>query len=128
MQFNNIISTLTSGYLMYKYDLILGEDWIYHHSPIGLNLKTRQLSITVNGNETITFLDDKLSDHHQIIGAPKMCKLIKRKAITEFIMLRTHQTRRPKNNNMFPLRYSIYWINIVIFFRSHNTCLQSEAL
>lgn len=87
---------------MYKYDLILGEDWIYHHSPIGLNLKTRQLSITVNGNETITFLDDKLSDHHQIIGAPKMCKLIKRKAITEFIMLRTHQTSTTQEQQHVP--------------------------
>lgn len=31
------------------YDFILGADWIYSHSPISLNLRTRELSITYLG-------------------------------------------------------------------------------
>jgi len=37
------------------YDIILGADWIYDHSPVGLNLKTRELTITKNGTQHVTF-------------------------------------------------------------------------
>jgi hypothetical protein len=33
------------------YDIILGCDWIYEHSPVGINLKTRQFTIEKNGKQ-----------------------------------------------------------------------------
>jgi hypothetical protein len=40
------------------YDIILGADWIYKHRPVGLNMQTRQFSITKDGNKLITFFDE----------------------------------------------------------------------
>lgn len=75
-----------------RYDLILGADWIYHHSPIGLNLKTRELSITTKDKGIVTFSDDKMPPSNQLIGASKLCKMLKRKSVAEIILLRSQQT------------------------------------
>lgn len=44
------------------YDIILGADWIFTHSPVGLNLKTREFYITQYGDKLITFKDESLSE------------------------------------------------------------------
>lgn len=74
------------------YDLILGADWIYQNSPARLNLKTRELSVTKNGNQVVTFTDNVGPTSNQLIGTKKLCKMLKRKSIAEVIMLRTKQT------------------------------------
>lgn len=71
------------------YDIILEADWIYQHIPIGLNLKTKEMSITVDGNKTISFSSDKKPGNHQLIGAPQLCKLLKKKAVLDLIVLRS---------------------------------------
>lgn len=50
-----------------SYDVILGADWIYEHSPIGMNLKTRELSIYKDGRTEI-FKDNTIPDKHHIVG------------------------------------------------------------
>jgi hypothetical protein len=35
------------------YDIIFGVDWIFTHSPVGLNLKTREFSVTKNGKSSL---------------------------------------------------------------------------
>jgi hypothetical protein len=45
------------------YDIILGCDWIYDYSPVGLNLKTRDFIIEKEGPK-IKFLDETLPNKH----------------------------------------------------------------
>lgn len=71
------------------YDIILGVDWVYTHSPVGLNLKTRELSITKDGQNIITFAADYKPPKHIIISPKKMCQLIKRKATVAVLVLKT---------------------------------------
>jgi hypothetical protein len=69
------------------YDIILGADWIFTHSPVGLNLKTREFSITKDGKDFITFADESKADQHLIINPPKMCKLLKNKVVSAVLVL-----------------------------------------
>lgn len=39
------------------FDIIFGCDWIYQHSPITIDLKTRAFTIHHNGMQSITFPD-----------------------------------------------------------------------
>jgi len=43
---------------VHGYDIILGADWIYNHSPVGLDLRTRQFSLNHYGTKIITLQDD----------------------------------------------------------------------
>lgn len=63
------------------YDIILGTDWIYEHSPVGLNLKTREFSVTKNGKEIITFSEQPWPTGKMIIGTKKLCQLLKNKTV-----------------------------------------------
>jgi hypothetical protein len=45
------------------YDIILGCDWIYDYSSVGLNLKTREFTIEKLGHK-ITFKDETLPNKH----------------------------------------------------------------
>lgn len=40
------------------FDVVLGAEWIYTHSPVGLDLKKREFSITKDGKELITFKEE----------------------------------------------------------------------
>lgn len=49
------------------YDVILGCDWIFQHSPIGLDLKARILTITKDGTDLVHFSDyTQLTDKCQV--------------------------------------------------------------
>jgi hypothetical protein len=54
------------------YDVILGADWIYAHSPVGLDLRRREFSITKEGDHIITFSDETLLDSNSVIGLKKL--------------------------------------------------------
>jgi hypothetical protein len=69
------------------YDIILGADWIYAHSPVGLNLRTREFSITKDVLDLITFVDETLPDRNVIISPKKLCKLLKQKAVGAVMVL-----------------------------------------
>lgn len=82
--------------------IILGADWIYQHSPIGLNLKTRELSITVERNSIVSFFGDPTPGKHQVIGAQKLCKLLKNKAVLELIVLKSQPPSSSPANQQIP--------------------------
>lgn len=42
------------------YDLILGADWIYQHSPVELDYKKMTLQVTASQGNTAKFYDDSL--------------------------------------------------------------------
>ncbi|CAN6347636.1 unnamed protein product [Urochloa humidicola] len=69
------------------YDIILGADWIYTHSPVGLDLKRREFSITKYGGPVVTFSDETILNNSEIIGAKKLCHLLKKKAIGAVVVL-----------------------------------------
>ena len=54
------------------FDIVLGTDWIYEYSPIGLDLKRRELVVTKNGTP-IKLLDH--TKHPHVISAMHMSKL-----------------------------------------------------
>lgn len=58
------------------YDIVLGCDWIYHHSPLTLNLKTRELTIHKDGLLELTLPDISVSPSNFMISAPTMEKLL----------------------------------------------------
>jgi hypothetical protein len=69
------------------YYVVLGADWIYEHSPVGLVLKRREFSITKNGNSLVTFTYDIAHNSSQVIGAKKFCQLISKKEVGAVIVL-----------------------------------------
>jgi hypothetical protein len=69
------------------YDVILGADWIYTHSPVALYLRRREFSITKYGFEIVTFVDETFQHNNQVIGAKKLYQLLKKKAIGAVVML-----------------------------------------
>lgn len=69
------------------YDVILGADWIYTHSPVGLDLRKREFSICKNGTSVVTFHDETVHPRNLLIGGKKLCHLLKRKAIGAVIIL-----------------------------------------
>ena len=61
------------------YDIILGADWLFTHSPVGLNLKTREFTITKYGVSAVTFADETISAQQMDISPKKLCKLQRKK-------------------------------------------------
>jgi hypothetical protein len=56
------------------YDIILGCDWIYDYSRVGLNLKTREFTIEKEGNQ-VKLLDETLLNKNFLVTHKKMKKL-----------------------------------------------------
>jgi hypothetical protein len=78
------------------YDIISGADWIYTHSPLGLDLKTRQLSVTKYGEQVVTFIDESVPDKNLMIGARKLCQLLKKKAFCNVVVLNNSDLKQTK--------------------------------
>jgi len=74
------------------FDVILGADWIFTHSPLGLDLKRRELSITKDGKQLITFSDQLAFPAGHILSTRKLCKLLKKKAVGALVVLQSHVT------------------------------------
>jgi hypothetical protein len=74
------------------YDIILGADWVYTHSPVGLNLKTREISITKNGHHCVTFSDETKGTKNMLINPKTLCKLLQRQAVTSVLLLKIYTT------------------------------------
>lgn len=53
------------------FDVVLGADWIYTHSPVGLDLKKREFSITKDGKATVTFQEENATSSCQLISTRK---------------------------------------------------------
>lgn len=63
------------------YDIILGADWIYVHSLIGLNLKTRQFSINKYGMRQVVFCDETQPTANCLIEVQQLNKLMSKGVI-----------------------------------------------
>jgi hypothetical protein len=84
------------------YDAILGADWIYEHNPIGFYLRRREFSITKDGKDLVSFLDETVSDDHQIIGAKKLHTLLKKRAIGAVIISNNSSEQAPQVPDELP--------------------------
>ena len=80
------------------YDVILGADCIFAHSPVGLNLKTREITITKNGEHHVTLQDESLPPHHLVIGPKKLCQLLRKQACSSVIVLNTTSKNNASEN------------------------------
>lgn len=58
-----------------SYDVILGCDWIYTHSPINLNLRTRELTIRRDGQQEMTICDFTTTQYEKYINVVQLNKL-----------------------------------------------------
>lgn len=67
--------------------MILGADWIYTHSPVGLDLRKREFSICKDGGPIVTFIDETIQQHAQVIGTKMLYQLLKKNAIGAAIIL-----------------------------------------
>ena len=69
---------------------------------MGLNLKTREFSVTKDGSHLLTFSDENLVDNRLTISTKKLFQLIKRKACTSVLILNTssilHAESSPNNS------------------------------
>ena len=63
------------------YDVILGADWLLAHSPVGLNLKTREFTITKDGTSLLTLQDESIPPKHLIIGPKKLYQLLRKASL-----------------------------------------------
>jgi hypothetical protein len=72
------------------YDMILGADWIHTHSPVGLDLRTRQFSKTKIGSNVVSFVDETLPNHNLLIGPKKLCQLLRKKSVGVVVVLDTN--------------------------------------
>lgn len=63
------------------YDIILGCDWILLHSPLTLNLKTRELTILKDGLLEITSPDISVPSSNFVIPAHAMEKLLNQEVV-----------------------------------------------
>lgn len=73
------------------FDVVLGADWIYQHSLVGIDLKGREFSITKDAKSIITFSDKTITDGCQLISTRKLCHLLKKKAVGAVIVLNNNQ-------------------------------------
>lgn len=85
------------------YDTIFGVDWIYAYSPVGLNLKTREFSITKDGKDIITFVDETLPDKHHIISATHLCKILRKGAVGAILVLNNDPNDDNKQSATMPM-------------------------
>ena len=72
------------------YYIILGNDWILSHSPVGHNLKTREFSVTQNGAKLLTFRDENIVDKRITISTKKLFQLLKKRVCSSILVLNTH--------------------------------------
>ena len=74
---------------MQGYDVILGNDWILAHSPVGLNLKTIEFSVTKDGKSLLTFRDENIVDKRTTISTKKLYQLLRKKACSSVLVPNT---------------------------------------
>jgi hypothetical protein len=59
------------------YDIILGSDWIYDYSLVGINLKTREFTLDKDGTK-ISFKDETLQNKDFLIRHKKMKSMLRK--------------------------------------------------
>lgn len=62
------------------FDIVLGADWIYEHSPISLDLKQRTLTVTYRG-QPVKFQDHTVPRGKLLAKSTKVAKMLEKNAI-----------------------------------------------
>uniref|UniRef100_A0A0E0CZI5 Reverse transcriptase domain-containing protein n=1 Tax=Oryza meridionalis TaxID=40149 RepID=A0A0E0CZI5_9ORYZ len=73
------------------YDVILGCDWIYQHSPIALNLKTREPTIFKDGTTELILPDVTIPATNFIVTALSLEKLLTLDTVGAVLFCPSHQ-------------------------------------
>jgi hypothetical protein len=84
------------------YDLILGCDWIFEFSLVGINLKTREF--TVEKGERICFKDETLPNAKFLVSHKKMNKLLKKGATGAVVYVQKIHINEQQNKPSTPLQ------------------------
>ena len=74
------------------YDLILGADWIFHHSPVELNYKKMTLKATTNSGEIVTFQDETLPNTINIPDCQQLDKVMHDSVCGVFLLIQPEST------------------------------------
>lgn len=83
------------------YDVILGIDWMYHFSPVTLDLPFRLLAVCRNGNK-ITLSDHTQPQQTFLLESEAMQKLMTKSIMGYFILIHSLEAEREQNNTVFP--------------------------
>jgi hypothetical protein len=74
---------------LHGYDIILGCDWLYEYSPVGLNLKSREFTSEKKGTK-LTFIDETLPNKHFLVTHKKMKKVLRKGAVGVVLYVQAH--------------------------------------
>lgn len=69
------------------FDIIFGCDWIYQHSPITIDLKTRAFTIHHNGMQSITFPDITFPQSNLLLTADNLQKMLHKDILGAVVFL-----------------------------------------
>lgn len=69
------------------FDIIFGCDWIYQHSPITIDLKTRAFTIHHNGMQSITFPDITFPRSNLLLTADNLQKMLHKDILGAVVFL-----------------------------------------
>jgi hypothetical protein len=75
------------------YDLILGCDWIFEFSPIGINMKTREFMI--EKGQKICLKDETLPNANFLVSHKKMKRIIQKGAVGVVVYVHKLQVQEP---------------------------------
>lgn len=68
-----------------NYDMVLGCDWMYQHSPINIDLKTRRLTIMKEGKIAMVLDDQPVSESAKLLNSKELDKILG-KGITGYVI------------------------------------------
>lgn len=84
-----------------SYDIILGTNWIYDHSPIGLDLKKRALTIN-KGGRIVVFNYYTTPNKHYIVNPSKLEKIMRKEVLGFLIQINLVQETKIKESRELP--------------------------
>jgi hypothetical protein len=81
------------------YDMILGCDWIYDYSPVGINLKTREFTVEKDGTK-VCFQDETLPNANFLVSHKKMKIMLKKGVVG--VVIYVQKVQMDKHSNTIP--------------------------
>lgn len=74
----------------------------YTHSPVGLDLGGREFSICKDGGSIVTFIDETIQQHSQMIGTKKLYQLHKKQVVGVVLILKNSPTKQATSATSIP--------------------------
>jgi hypothetical protein len=85
------------------YDLVLGCDWLFEFSPVGIILKTREFTIE-KSREKICFKDETLPNENFLVSHKKMKRILHKGAIGAVVYVQKLHLHQPESPHPPPLQ------------------------